>query len=176
MGLFSFGCVVWLELGPPVALDRCVRPARGEGKVNSGGRTSWLWIKPIFGFCGELWLIFGFAGDRFGFRRISQGFWPENRGENVVEVWFFRGDLCGSGARVEGVVSSSTFLRGLSPGAGLLVPASAFRVKTRSQIVRHVRRRHVSGTAHGALVLMIRDAAGPQNEIRYLNATAVMDI
>jgi hypothetical protein len=31
-------------------------------------------------------------------------------------------------------------------------------------------------TAHGALVLIIRDAAGLQNEIRYLNATGVMDI
>ena len=34
----------------------------------------------------------------------------------------------------------------------------------------------VSGTGHGALVLIIRDAAGLQNEIHYLNATAVMDI
>jgi hypothetical protein len=34
----------------------------------------------------------------------------------------------------------------------------------------------VSGTARGALVLIIGDAAGLQNEIRYLNATAVMDI
>ena len=34
----------------------------------------------------------------------------------------------------------------------------------------------VSGRARGALVLIIGDAAGLQNEIRYLNATAVMDI
>ena len=34
----------------------------------------------------------------------------------------------------------------------------------------------VSGTARGALVLIIGNAAGLQNEIRYLNATAVMEI
>jgi hypothetical protein len=33
-----------------------------------------------------------------------------------------------------------------------------------------------TGHGHGALVLIIRDAAALQNEIHYLNATAVMDI
>lgn len=39
-----------------------------EGKVNSGGRAIWLWEKTVFGFCGELWLIFGFSGIGFLFR------------------------------------------------------------------------------------------------------------
>jgi hypothetical protein len=29
----------------------------GRVKVNSGGRTNWLWIKQGIGVCGELWLV-----------------------------------------------------------------------------------------------------------------------
>jgi hypothetical protein len=33
-----------------------------DAKVKIKGLTSSLWIRPIFGVCGELWLIFGFCG------------------------------------------------------------------------------------------------------------------
>jgi len=66
----------------------------GEGKVNSGGRTTWLWIKRVSGFtviCSELWLIFGFSGIRFGlpagFLRVRA---PETMcfcRKNVDKLW-----------------------------------------------------------------------------------------
>ena len=31
-----------------------------EAEVNSGGWTTLLWIKQVFGVCGELWLVFRF--------------------------------------------------------------------------------------------------------------------
>jgi hypothetical protein len=36
-------------------------------KVNGRGPTNRLWIKRMFGFCGELWLIFGFCAIHLGF-------------------------------------------------------------------------------------------------------------
>jgi hypothetical protein len=38
-----------------------------ERNVNSGGPTTFLWIKRLFGFCGELWWLLGFLGIALGF-------------------------------------------------------------------------------------------------------------
>ena len=37
-------------------------PLPSQAKVKRRGPTTFLWIKLIFGICGELWLIFGFCG------------------------------------------------------------------------------------------------------------------
>jgi hypothetical protein len=51
-----------------------------------------VWIKQVFGFCGELWWIFGFYGVGFGLLGCILGvlgtedavFWMQKRGYNVV--------------------------------------------------------------------------------------------
>jgi apolipoprotein N-acyltransferase len=61
-------------------------------KVNSGGWTTWLWVKEVFGFCGELWLVFGYCGIFFGFEVdfalirgvIGANFWLQMCGQSVV--------------------------------------------------------------------------------------------
>jgi hypothetical protein len=66
-----------------------------QGKVNSGGQTTLLWIKQVFGVCGELWLI----SCRFGFcsglpAAILGSFMMVKRKpgrKNVVKTWCERG-------------------------------------------------------------------------------------
>ena len=49
----------------------CWWVSHGVAKVNGCGRTTWLWIKEVFGFCGELWLISGCSWVDFG---VDAGF------------------------------------------------------------------------------------------------------
>ena len=66
-----------------------------EANVNSGGPTTCLWIKPFFGFCGELWWVLGFLLGLLGFYRLILGYSErvlcflkhEKRGEIAVEAW-----------------------------------------------------------------------------------------
>jgi len=85
-----------------------------QGKVNSGGQTTLLWIKQVFGVCGELWLIscrFGFcsglpAAILGSFMMGEAKTWPEKRGENVVKTWWERGcswDPTRTSGRIAGV-------------------------------------------------------------------------
>jgi hypothetical protein len=49
MGLFSFA-------DTPVLFSNCaLKPVLMGRKVNRCGRTTSLWIKRVFGICGELW-------------------------------------------------------------------------------------------------------------------------
>jgi hypothetical protein len=54
MGLFSFYPTMPFPLGFGSGV------VAGEAEVNSGGWTTLLWIKQVFGVCGELWLVFRF--------------------------------------------------------------------------------------------------------------------
>jgi hypothetical protein len=52
---------VWVSIGlDVVAISRgffidLIEAFLGDANVNSGGPTTFLWIKQLFGFCGELW-------------------------------------------------------------------------------------------------------------------------
>jgi hypothetical protein len=55
----------------------------GAAEVNSKGWTNWLWIKPVFGVCGELWLSFRLFG--YLLRLFGWILWVRRRG-NVAFV------------------------------------------------------------------------------------------
>jgi hypothetical protein len=61
-------------------------------EVNTRGRTNWLWIKPVFGVCGELWLVSGYSGVYLGFLSGFLGSECEKRGfcdyKNVDKTWW----------------------------------------------------------------------------------------
>jgi hypothetical protein len=93
-GAFFFGSI------PLRATDVWRVGVSGRGEVNSSGRTTLLWIKQVFGVCGEFVVSFpvalgfvavccGYLGRlRGGCRENATGKTWRNRGETMVKMWW----------------------------------------------------------------------------------------
>jgi hypothetical protein len=90
MGLFSLCSIpdFWLEVSLGVLSERT--------KVNRRGSTTLLWIKRVFGVCGELWLISGCSWFRLGLSLGIFGKLQDDEGGNWMgKTWTKRGELRG---------------------------------------------------------------------------------
>ena len=65
---------------------------REDTNVNSRGPTILLWIKQVFGFCGELWLSFRLLGDWDWF---CLGIMGGDEGESCVFLARNMSTICG---------------------------------------------------------------------------------